>query len=145
MECLICGTLFLHISTSLWCFCPRTIYTKKRIGQVSSDLLFTLYTRDNQQWFSRLSNWFSLQCLGPWMSHLSPVWWSTFRFRLLIINWCESLIWWIDIFLFISCLFHVLYITQVLPIVFPLKLIYSSKLFYNKFNDILHRRSLHLF
>ena len=85
---LICG--ILHISISLWCFCPRIIFTKKRIGQVTLDLLyirFTYYTKGNQQGFSRLSNCFSLRCLGPWMNHLPPVWWPTFRSSILIVNW----------------------------------------------------------
>ena len=28
MKLLMCGTLFLHTSTSLWCLCPRTIFTE---------------------------------------------------------------------------------------------------------------------
>ena len=84
MKLLMYGTLFLHISTSLGCFCPQTIFTKKiRIGQATSDLLclrFT-YTKHNQQGCSRLSNWFSLWCLGRWINHFPPVWWSTFRSR----------------------------------------------------------------
>ena len=76
---------------------------KKCFGQVTSDLLdmrFAYNTKDNQQGCSRLSNWFSLWCMGPWMNHLPPVWWSTFRFRFLIVSWYESLIWWSGIFLF---------------------------------------------
>ena len=36
--------------------------------------LFTCYTKDNQQGCFRLSNWFSLRRLGPWMNHLPPAW-----------------------------------------------------------------------
>ena len=35
---------------------------------------FTCYTKDNQQGCFRLSNWFSLRRLGPWMNHLPPAW-----------------------------------------------------------------------
>ena len=103
------GLMCLHISTSLGFFGPRTIFTKKKcIGQVTSDLLyirFTYYTKDNQQGCSRLSNGFSMWCLRPWMNHLPPIWWSTFRFRFLIVSWYGSLIWWRGIFLLISCLY----------------------------------------
>ena len=108
MKWLMCGTPFLNTSTSLGCFCPRTIFTKKRIGQVTSDLLymrFTYYTKDNQQGCSRLSNWFPLRCWGPWMYHLPTVLWSTFWLRFLIVSWFESLICWRGIFLLISCLY----------------------------------------
>ena len=80
----------------LGCFCPRTIFAKKRIGQVTTDLLFirfTYYNKDNQQECSLLSNWFPLWCLGPWMNHLPPVWWSTFRFGFFNVSWCVSLVW----------------------------------------------------
>ena len=53
---------------------------------LSTDLLFIkfkymYYTKDNQPKYSRPSSWSSLWCLGPWMNHLPPVCWSTFRFR----------------------------------------------------------------
>ena len=35
---------------------------------------FTCYTKDNQQGCCKLSNWFSLRRLGPWMNHLPPAW-----------------------------------------------------------------------
>ena len=43
-------------------------------------LLHQIYVlnKDNQQGSSRLYNWFSLRCFGPWMNHLPLVWWSTF-------------------------------------------------------------------
>ena len=34
---------------------------------------------DILQGSSRLCNWLSLRCLGPWINHLPPVCWSTFR------------------------------------------------------------------
>ena len=44
---------------------------------------FTCYTKDNQQGCFRLSNWFSLRRLGPWMNHLllhdSSLFWLTFQ------------------------------------------------------------------
>ena len=54
-------------------------------------IIFTYYTQDNQQECFRLSNWFSLWCLGLWMNHLPPVWWSNFRFMFLIKSWCVRL------------------------------------------------------
>ena len=45
MKWFMCGTLFIHISTSLECFCPPFIFFKIRIGQV------THYNEDNQQGF----------------------------------------------------------------------------------------------
>ena len=34
-------------------------------------------------------------CCGAWINHVPAVWWSTFRFRFLIVSWCESLVWWV--------------------------------------------------
>ena len=73
--CLLTGSMkwlmrrkrFLHISAYLGCFRPRNIFSKNRIGQVGSDLLymrFPYYTKDDHQGWSWLSNWFSLRCLG---------------------------------------------------------------------------------
>ena len=79
---------------------------KKRNGQVTSGLLymrFTCYTKNNQQECPKPSNWFSLWCMGPWMNHWPPVWWSTFRFTFIIVSWRESSIWWRGIFLLNSC------------------------------------------
>ena len=86
-----------------------SFWKKKRIGHVTStsDLLymkFIYYAKHYQQGFSRLSNWFPLWCFGPWMSHLSLVWWSTFRFRFLIVICCENCIWWRGNFSLIYCL-----------------------------------------
>ena len=116
MKWFMFGTLFLHKSTYLY---------EKRIGQVTSDLFymrFPYYTKDNQQGCSTLSNWFSLRCLGPWLTYLpitEPlfVWWSVGMEA-----WCggEGFFSWFLAFI------YVLYITHVLPIIFPLKLIYSQ-------------------
>ena len=107
----------------LWVFLSTDYLRKKRIGQVTSDLLYMIfiyYTKDNQQGSSRLSNWFSLRCLGPWMNHLPPVWWSTFRCQLV---WMFD-IWWEWIFILISCLLCMFKkITQILLIFYPLKLV----------------------
>ena len=70
-------------------FCFET-----QIGLASMDLLciiLTYYTQDDKQECFRLSNSFSLRCLGPWMNHLAPVWWSDFRFIFLNKSWCVSL------------------------------------------------------
>ena len=114
MKWLMYGILFLHISTSLGCFCSWTI-CQKTYWTIYLDLLYM-----------RLSKWF------PW-----GVWgrgWTTFLLYdgpplglgFLIVSWCQSFIWRRDIFLLISCFIHVLFITRGLPIIFPLKLIYSE-------------------
>ena len=41
---------------------------------------------------------FSLQCLGPWMNHVPPVWWYNLSFMPLIESWCVSLTSWRVIF-----------------------------------------------
>ena len=110
MKWWMCATLFLHISTSLGCFCPRTISFSKRklIGQVTSNFLymrFTYYTKINQQDYFRRSNWFPWRYLVPWMNHWPPVWWPDFRIRSSIVSCCESLIWWKWVFLLIYYLF----------------------------------------
>ena len=46
-----------------------------------------------------------LRCLGLWVNHLLPVWWSTFRYRFLVVSWYGRLIWWRWILLFFSCLY----------------------------------------
>ena len=43
------------------------------------DLIFTWYTKDDQQGCFRFSNWLSLWRLGPWMNQLPPAWLSAFR------------------------------------------------------------------
>ena len=61
---------------------------EKRIGQVAMDLLYIRFTyqiKTSQQECSKLANWSSVLCLGPWTKQLPfvHVWWSTFRFMLL--------------------------------------------------------------
>ena len=73
MKRLMCGTLFLHISTSLRCFCPWTIFTKKWIGQVTSDLpylRFTYYIKDYQQGWVLATD-------SPWGAGVWGRWWTT--------------------------------------------------------------------
>ena len=53
--------------------CLFYLLFEKRTWLVNMDL------KDNQQCF-RLKNWFSFRRVWPWMNHLPPVWWSTFRF-----------------------------------------------------------------
>ena len=49
------------------------------------DLIFTCYTKDNQQGCFRLSNWFSLRHLGQWMNHCllhnNPLFSSHYKMR----------------------------------------------------------------
>ena len=103
-----------HINLPRMLLSTDNLY-EKRIGQVTSDLLymrFTYYNTDNQQECSRLSNWFSLWCLGTWMK----VWYDE-----------EGFVFWFFAFI------HVLYIVQVFPIIFPLILMYSQIAFYTKY------------
>ena len=75
-------------------FPPTDFLFEKRIGLVSMDFLyiiFTYYTQENWQGCFRRSNWFSLRCLGPWMNHLPPVRWANFRFRFLNESWRVSI------------------------------------------------------
>ena len=78
---------------------------------------------DNQLECFRLGNWFFLWCMGQWINHLPPVWWSNFRFMFLYDNCSVHLIVERN-FLLISCL-CVLYITHALPNTF------LSHIFYN--------------
>ena len=106
------------------------IFEKKRIGVVTMGLLWIIFTylaEDNQQeCFRHSCNWFPLWCLGPWMNHLPPMWWSNFRFMFLNHSWCVNFIWWIGIYNWYFVLSFSLYITQVLPIIFPLIWFYSE-------------------
>ena len=63
---------------------------------------FTCYTKDNQQGCFRLSNWFFLRRLGPWMNHLPPAWWSTFRLTFQNESWYVSLEWYFIYLLFFA-------------------------------------------
>ena len=133
MKWLMCGTLFLHKSTSIGCFWPRTMFPKIRIGQVTWDLLymrFIYYTKDNQQDCCRIRNWFRnvwgcglttcLMCVGPLLG---------FDFELSV---CMKVGYGGEgFFSWFLVVFHVLYITQVLLIIFPLILIYSQIAFFN--------------
>ena len=56
-------------------------------------IILTCYTKDNQQGCFRLSNWFSLRRLGPWMNHLPPAWSSTFRLTFENESWYVNLEW----------------------------------------------------
>ena len=75
---------------------------------------FTCYTKDNQQGCFRLSNWFSLRRLGPWMNHLPPAWYSTFRLTFQNESWYVSLEWYFIYLLFlplftVSCMKPVIF------------------------------------
>ena len=117
MKYLMYGLLSLLLSPPSM-FPPTDFLSGKRIGLVSMDLLYfisitlTYSTQDNQQEYFRLSNWFSLRCLGQWMNHLPPVWWSNFRLFFLNASWCVSLTFSIDVLL----LSLSLYIAQMLPL-----------------------------
>ena len=92
--------------------CPRTLLSTKGLDMLQwtpfiSDLHIEIRIISRSV-PCRLSNWFSLRCLIPWMNHLPPVWWF------MLSN--ES--WYLCKFSMLQsnfvCLFMVLYITQVL-------------------------------
>ena len=66
-------------TTSLRCLC-HTDFAFRMTDWTSchGPHIFTCYIKDNQQGCSRLSNWFSLWRLGPWMNHFPPAWYPTF-------------------------------------------------------------------
>ena len=127
---IILNTVSSHIH--LPCFCYIRLHWtllstdyiyETLIGQVTPDLLFTRFTcciKDNQQGWSRLSNWFSL---GVWGRG-----WTTCLLY-------ERLIWW-RYFSGFPCLYscyRYLYIciyVHVLLMIFPLKLIYGQITFF---------------
>ena len=51
-----------------------TKHSKAQTVCIFLGIYCTCYTKDNQQGCFRLSNWFSLWRLGPWMNHLPPAW-----------------------------------------------------------------------
>ena len=114
------GILFLHFHLPRMFLCTEVLF-EKLIGQVNKDILYHIFiyqTNDNQQGCSRLSNWFSLRCLGPWMNYLPPVWWSTFRFSFLNKCWCVRVVQWRGILHWFAALSLFLYITKVFPSIF---------------------------
>ena len=78
---------------------------------------FTRYDKDNEREWSMLRKLFSLWFWGPWMNHLPPVWWSTFRFVFINDSW--YVIWYcgyifILMFCFQTCLiFYQNFTTQI--------------------------------
>ena len=101
MECLMCGALFLHISIPMGCFMTTDyLYKKARIGKLPR----TSSTWDLRTILKIISRGVpgvpTDSPYGVWVKHftvkhLSPVWWSTFRFRFLIVSLivrCENLI-----------------------------------------------------
>ena len=141
------GLLFLQLFTSLGCS-PTDFLFEKRIRIVSMDLIyiiFTYYTQDNKQECIKLSNWFSLRCLGPWMNHLPPVWWSNFRLVFLNQSWCASLTYWWGIFYW--CLVYITVFIHWPNANFIIHLIWfhSEIAFCIQGTIICHRRSLYSF
>ena len=101
--------------------------------KVISDLLYmrlTYYTKDKEQGFSRLSNWFCLRCLRLWITNCLPHDGPLLCLGFLIVSWCERLIWWRGIYSWFLGFIRVLYITPSVVYHFPLKLIYSEIAFF---------------
>ena len=70
---------FMHLFTSLWCFCPKGNRFNQRIKRITMGLLyirFTCQTKENLQKRFRHINWLSMLYLVTWINHLSPAWWS---------------------------------------------------------------------
>ena len=117
-------------------FPPMDFLFEKRIGVVTMDLphiISTYLTQGNQQECFRFSDWFSLQCLGPWMNHMPPVWWSNFRFMFLNESWYVGLTEWRGIFYWCLALLWSLYIAQMLPLSFLSHAFTLRLLFYFKY------------
>ena len=72
---------------------------------------FTCYAKDNQQGCFRLSNWFSLRRLGPWMNHLPPAWKSNFQLTFQNESWYVSLEWYFIYLLFLASVHGFMYET----------------------------------
>ena len=87
--------LFLHLSTSLGCFCPWAIFSQNELDKLPwTSFVSGIYTK-----LVIISR--SDQCLAtdspcgvkPWMNHLPPVRWPTFRFMFLNDSRCANLAW----------------------------------------------------
>ena len=160
-SCMCYQILFCHLcNILLWKYAwycnimflsTDYLFEKKiQLEEVTSDLPYKrliYYSKDNQQGCSRLSNLFSLQCLGPWMNHLPPVWWSTCRFRIVIFSWRKSFIWWKGTFLLISCFYSCFIHNSSFAYYFSAQMIYSRIAFLYQVlcTDIFHRCSLYFF
>ena len=68
-SCMITVSTFIHIPKILYLRTMNLIY-----------ISYTYWTKNYQQECSRLGNRFSLQCYGPRMNNLPPVWCFIFRF-----------------------------------------------------------------
>ena len=105
-------------------FTPTNFVFEKRIGLVSIDFLyiiFTYFTHDNQHECFSVSNWFAVWYLVQWMNRLPPVWWYNGRFMFLKESWCVSLTWWRGIFyrylVFIVVCKHCRHVTLIIPLI----------------------------
>ena len=96
------GVPFLHLST-LYSFLSMDFpFSNNGLNSLPRTSFISDLHKDNQQKYSRLSNWFFLWCLRPWMNNLPAVWWPTFRFMVLNDSWCVKFGMGRD-FLLISC------------------------------------------
>ena len=86
-------------------------------------------------------------CLGPWMNHLPPVWWTNYSFLFLNESWCVSLTQWRGILYW--CLFFIIVFIHCPNGTFIIPLIWFHPevafLFYVLGTTIFHRRSLYSF
>ena len=77
------------IRCQIWKYLLTIIDFKKVLRETLTAMIFIyFFCRE----CSRLSNWFSLRCLGPWINSLE--WWSAPRFMFLNDSPCVSLVLW---------------------------------------------------
>ena len=127
-------TVYAHIHLSKMFLSTDYLYEKTDWTSYLGPLIWELHTilRIISRGVSGLIN-DSLWCLGPWMNHLPPVWWSNFRLRFLIVGWCVSFIWWRGIFSLNFCLNSCLAHYSSFTHHFPLNLIDSQIASYVKY------------
>ena len=89
------------LTTYLGCFLHGFCFSNNGLNKLPWTP-FTCYTKDYQQGCFRLSKWFSLRRLGPWMYHLPPAWWSIFRLAFQNESWYVSLEWFFIYLLFLA-------------------------------------------
>ena len=81
--------LWHNLSSSIHltgCFIHGYTPLEQKIKIVTMDhlniIFYQLSISDNLPMCWRMGNWFSFQCLVPWMYYLLPVQWSTFAFKI---------------------------------------------------------------
>ena len=89
------------LTTYLGCFGHVICFSNNGLNMLPWTSL-TCYPMDNQQGCFRLSNWFPLWHLAPWMNPLPPARLSTFRLTFQNESWYVSLEWYFIYLLFLA-------------------------------------------